>query len=240
MKFTEEKIADILQTARECGSYMQTARECKVNVESVTKYCKANGIVFQTTRDVAEKKKKKVVDGIVFYWQYKGYYWGTVNKERITLAAYMYKKLYGTDKPKGIVVWFKDGNHDNYEVTNLEYISKTEQTRRRNEANPGKFLEWLKTGHKALNEKEKKNPLLKNLRLKRGWATRRKNDPDGESLMRGAQTRKKTCEERGYYFTPEQMKEREKKRKETLKRNHGLSAQTMDFREAIKRKYGIK
>lgn len=51
--------------------------------------------------DIAAKKKKKIIDGVTFFWCEKIGYRGTVNGKRISLADYCYQKKFGVQKPKG-------------------------------------------------------------------------------------------------------------------------------------------
>ena len=128
------------------------------------------------------------------------------NGERIMLADYRYRQMFGTQKPKGTVIMFKDGNHDNYAIENLYFISTSEYMKLRN-GDPeihARNIELLNKGREENIERERKRPWLAKKRLARTWATRRERDPEGTGLKKMVETRRKNAEERGFWYTEEQ------------------------------------
>ena len=114
--------------------------------------------------------------------------------------------MFGTQKPKGTVIMFKDGNHDNYAIENLYFISTSEYMKLRNEDPEihARNIELLNKGREENIERERKRPWLAKKRLARTWATRRERDPEGNGIKKTVETRRKNAEERGYYYTEEQ------------------------------------
>ena len=122
------------------------------------------------------------------------------------LADYRYRQMFGTQKPKGTVIMFKDGNHDNYAIENLYFISTSEYMKLRN-GDPeihARNIELLNKGREENIERERKRPWLAKKRLARSWATRRERDPEGTGLKKMVETRRKNAEERGFWYTEEQ------------------------------------
>ena len=196
----------MVEMAKRFGSYRKAAKELGFNCQSVTDHCKARGIVFKSTHELSKLKKQKVIDGHTFYWYNKGYYRGQVNGERIMLSDYIYRKVYGSVKPKRTVIMFKDGDHDNYNVENVYFITTSEFCKILDEKNHDRNVKLLEEGRNANIENEKKHPHLKKRRLQRTWTTRRRNDPDNLSCLQGAATRRQKAIERGFFYTPEQRK----------------------------------
>lgn len=205
--FTDADIDEMVFLAKKYGSYRRSAKEFGCSYQTVIDHCHERGFHIAGPHERCKKKKQLVIDGHTFYWNDKGYYRGTVNGERIMLADYLYRQIFGTQKPKGTVIMFKDGNRDNYVVDNLYFISTTEFMKRRNSdpailAMNRKILEEGRNKNIAM---EKQKPWLAKRRGQRTWRTRRINDPDNISAMKGAQTRRRNAEERGFFYTPEQI-----------------------------------
>ena len=205
-KFTEEDIDEMVFLAKKFGSYRKAALEFGCSYQTVADSCHKRGVHIAGPHEICKRKKQLVVDGHTFYWIDKGYYRGSVNGERIMLADYRYRQMFGTQKPKGTVIMFKDGNHDNYAIENLYFISTSEYMKLRNEDPEihARNIELLNKGRENNIERESKRPWLAKKWLARTWVTRRERDPDGIGLKKRVETRRKNAEERGYYYTEEQ------------------------------------
>lgn len=205
-KFTEEDIDEMVFLAKKFNSYRKAALEFGCSYQTVADRCHKRGVHIAGPHELCKTKKQLVIDGHTFYWIDKGYYRGSVNGERIMLADYRYRQMFGTQKPKGTVIMFKDGNRDNYAIDNLYFISTSEYMKLRNDDPEihARNIELLDKGREDNIERERKRPWLAKKRLARTWATRRERDPDNISSMKGAQTRRRNAEERGYWYTEEQ------------------------------------
>lgn len=206
-KFTEDDIDEMVFLAKKFNSYRKAALEFGCSYQTVADRCHKRGVHIAGPHEICKKKKQLVVDGHTFYWIDKGYYRGSVNGERIMLADYRYRQMFGTQKPKGTVIMFKDGNRDNYAIENLYFITTSEYMKLRNDDPEihARNIELLDKGREDNIERERKQPWLAKRRGQRTWRTRRINDPDNISAMKGAQTRRRNAEERGFFYTPEQI-----------------------------------
>lgn len=204
--YTDEDIDEMVFLAKKFGSYRKAALEFGCSYQTVADRCHKRGVHIAGPHELCKKKKQLVIDGHTFYWIDKGYYRGSVNGERIMLADYRYRQIFGTQKPKGSVIMFKDGNHDNYAVENLYFISTSEFMRLRNEDPEvhARNVELLDKGREDNIERERKRPWLAKKRLARTWVTRRDRDPEGNGIKKMVETRRRNAEERGYWYTPEQ------------------------------------
>lgn len=205
-KFTEEDIDEMVFLANKFNSYRKAAIEFGCSYQALADHCHKRGLHIEGPHDICKKKKQLVVDGHTFYWIDKGYYRGSVNGERIMLADYRYRQMFGTQKPKGTVIMFKDGDHDNYAVDNIYFVSSSEYMKLRN-GDPevhARNVEILNKGRDDTIERERKRPWLAKKRLSRSWATRRERDPEGIGIKKAVETRRKNAEERGYWYTEEQ------------------------------------
>ena len=163
---------------KELGSTRKVADELGIDPTTAWNYIKRSGIDMseRNVHKIASSNKTIVVDGITFYWFKRGYYRGvTAPGRRETLSRYMYRKIHGTEKPKWLAIVFKDGNRENYSPDNLDFVSVSMM---------GK-------------------PHVMAMKTRRMWATRRRNDPDGEWVEKYKATRRANAEKRGYWFTPE-------------------------------------
>lgn len=205
-KFTEEDIDEMVFLAKKFGSYRKAALEFGCSYQTVADCCHKRGLHIAGPHELCKKKKQLVIDGHAFYWNDKGYYRGSVNGERIMLADYRYRQMFGTQKPKGTVIMFKDGNRDNYAIENIYFISTSEYMKLRNEAPEihARNIELLNKGREDNIERESKRPWLAKKRLARAWTTRRSRDPEGNGIKKMVETRRKNAEERGYWYTEEQ------------------------------------
>lgn len=205
-KFTEDDIDEMVFLAKKFNSYRKAAKEFGCSYQALADHCHKRGLHIAGPHDICKKKKQLVVDGHTFYWIDKGYYRGSVNGERIMLADYRYRQMFGTQKPKGTVIMFKDGNHDNYAIKNIYFVSSSEYMKLRN-CDPevhARNIEILNNGREDTIERERKRPWLAKKRLSRSWATRRERDPEGIGIKKAVETRRKRAEERGYWYTEEQ------------------------------------
>ena len=200
--FTDADIDEMVFLAKKYGSYRKAALEFGCSYQTVADRCHKRG----KANVFCKRKKQLVIDGHTFYWNDKGYYRGSVNGERIMLADYRYRQMFGTQKPKGTVIMFKDGNHDNYAIDNIYFISTSEYMKLRNEDPEihARNIELLNKGREENIERERKRPWLAKKRLARTWATRRERDPEGTGLKKMVETRRKNAEERGFWYTEEQ------------------------------------
>lgn len=205
-KFTEEDIDEMVFLAKKFNSYRKAALEFGCSYQTIADRCHKRGVHIAGPHELCKKKKQLAIDGHTFYWNDKGYYRGSVNGERIMLADYRYRQMFGTQKPKGIVIMFKDGNRDNYDVNNIYFISTSEYMRLRNKAPEihARNIELLNKGREDNIARESKRPWLAKKRLARAWTTRRERDPEGTGIKKMVETRRRNAEERGYWYTEEQ------------------------------------
>lgn len=226
-KFTEEDVDEMVFLAQKFKSYRKAAEEFGCSYQTVADRCHKRGMHIAGPHELCKRKKQLVVDGHTFYWIDKGYYRGSVNGERIMLADYRYRQMFGTQKPKGTVIMFKDGNRDNYAVDNLYFISTSEYMKLRNEDPEihARNINLLNKGREDNIERERKRPWLAKKRLARTWATRRERDPEGIGIKKGVEARRRNAEERGYWYTEEQRQHMSQSRK-------GI---TQDMRQTRKR-----
>ena len=205
-KYTEEDIDEMVFLAKKFNSYRKAALEFGCSYQTVADRCHKRGVHIAGPHELCKRKKQLVIDGHTFYWIDKGYYRGSVNGERIMLADYRYRQMFGTQKPKGTVIMFKDGDHDNYAIENLYFISTSEYMKLRN-GDPeihARNIELLNKGREENIERERNRPWLAKKRLARTWATRRERDPEGIGIKKAVDTRRKNAEERGYWYTEDQ------------------------------------
>lgn len=239
-KFTEEDIDEMVFLAKKFGSYRKAAAEFGCSYQTVADRCHKRGVHIAGPHELCKRKKQLVVDGHIFYWIDKGYYRGSVNGERIMLADYRYRQMFGKQKPKGYVIMFKDGNRDNYDIENLYFISTSEFMKIRND-DPS-ILEHnrkiLEDGRNKNIAMEKQKPWLAKSRGQRTWRTRRNNDPDNISAKKGAQTRRRNAEERGYYYTPEQRRRMSEAHKGKTRQDIAI-ARREEEKSAIRAKLGM-
>jgi hypothetical protein len=171
--------------------------------------CRRAGFHIPSPKEKSLSIRSITVDGIRFSFVRKPHYYRRhVNGKDETLAQYMYRKMYGTEKPKGLVIKFRDGDYHNYDPSNIYFVTMSEKTK----------IEMQNPERRQINrvvllankdkyfEEEKRNPLLKNRRMHRVWSTRRTNDPDNEWTQKMVETKTKNAEERGFFFTKEQRK----------------------------------
>lgn len=151
-KFTESDIDEMVFLAKKFKSYRKAAKEFGCSYQTISDRCHQRGFHLPSTHDIAAKKKKKIVDGVTFFWCEKTGYRGTVNGQRISLADYCHQKKFGFQKPKGANLWFKDGNRENYELDNLEFVTSSEYWQR-------KKISTIKTK----NSRDNNLTMLKNL-----------------------------------------------------------------------------
>lgn len=205
-KFTEEDIDEMVFLAKKFCSYRKAALEFGCSYQTVADRCHKRGVHIAGPHELCKKKKRLVIDGHTFYWIDKGYYRGSVNGERIMLADYRYRQMFGKQKPKGTVIMFKDGNRDNYAIKNISFISTSDYMKLRNEDPEihARNINLLNKGREDNIERESKRPWLAKKRLARSWATRRERDPEGIGIKKMVETRRKNAEERGYWYTEDQ------------------------------------
>lgn len=187
--------------------------------------------------DIAAKKKKKIIDGVTFFWCEKIGYRGTVNGKRISLADYCYQKKFGVPKPKGANIWFRDGNRENYELENLEFVTSSEYWQRmhKDQEVRKRSIDGLDKGRTINIELEKEKPWLSKRRLHRSWQTRRLRDPENESAKQGVLTRRRNAEKRGYFYSPETLQRQSLAHKG---KKHSIN-RIKQQQDAIRRKMGI-
>ena len=205
-KFTEEDIDEMIFLAQKFGSYRKAALEFGCSYQTVADRCHKRGVHIAGPHELCKRKKQLVVDGHTFYWIDKGYYRGSVNGERLMLADYRYRQMFGTQKPKGTVIMFKDGNRGNYAVENLYFISTSEYMKLRNEDPEihARNIELLNKGREENIARERKRPWLAKKRLARTWSTRRERDPEGLGIKKMVETKRRNAEDRGFWYTEEQ------------------------------------
>lgn len=199
----------------ELHSTRKVADELGIDYTTCWSYIKRAGVdtSAKNVHLMASTKKKKVVDGIVFYWSERGYYRGTTAPgRRESLSTYMYRKIFGTEKPKELTILFKDGDRENCATENLEFVTAKEwgeiMDKRRHDQN----VEYLAKGREAKAQLYSEKPYLSKLSSRRAWSTRRRNDPENAWVEKMTKTKKKNAELRGYWFTPEAI--------ENLRKSH--------------------
>lgn len=241
-KYSDEDYAEMVRLAKLHGSMRKAAREFGTSNTTVIDACARVGFHIPSPKEKSLTIRSITVDGIKFSFVPRPHYYRRhVDGRDETLAQYMYRKMYGCEKPKGLVVMFKDGDYHNYDPSNLYFITMSERTKI--EMRDPERLEFnkqlLKEGKEKYFEEERRNPLLKNRRLHRSWSTRRAKDPDGDWTRKMVETKNRNAEERGYYFdevTRQHMSEAHKgKTKSVLavRRNEAEKA-------AIRAKLGIR
>ena len=226
----------------ELGSTRKVADELGLDPTTCWSYIKRSGIDMsaKNVSKIASKNKTLVVDGITFYWSKKGYYRGvTAPGRREMLSSYMYRKMYGTEKPKWLTVMFKDGDRENYAPENLEFVSASECAKVRTAERLEDCLKCLEKGRETRKKLYEEKPYLKQLHAKRSWITRRRNDPEGAWVEKCQATKKANAEERGYWFSPEAI--------ENLRKSHiGNTKEVVMMKkrkreqEAVMAKLGMK
>lgn len=182
---------------------------------------------------IASTKKKKVIDGIVFYWYKRGYYRGTTAPgRREPLTSYMYRKMFGKEKPKWLTVMFKDGDRENYDPDNLKFVTASECAKVRTAERIDECIRDLAKGRRTKAELYKEKPYLKQLSARRSWSTRRRKDPDNKWVEKCQATKKANAEKRGYWFTPEAI--------ENLRKSHiGNTKEVVAMKRRKKEQYAV-
>ena len=241
-KYNAEDYAEMVRLAKLHGSMRKAAREFGTSYSTVIDACARVGFHIPSPSEKSKTIKSITVDGIKFSFVPRPHYYRRkVNGKDETLAQYMYRKMFGTEKPKGMVVMFRDGDYHNYDPSNLYFVTMSErmsiemQDPERYETN----RQVLDTIRGRYFEEERRNPFLMKRRLRRAWSTRRSKDPDNEWAAKMVETKNRNAEERGYYFdevTRQHMSEAHKgKTKSVLakRRNEAEKA-------AIRAKLGIR
>lgn len=206
-KYSDEDRAEMVRLAMQYRSFRRTAREMGVSYSTVIEACAKAGFHLPSPQEKSLTIKSITVDGLRFALVKKPYYYRrhTPDGKDETLSQYMYRKIFGEEKPKGLVVMFRDGDHDNYSAENIYWITSAELTRiamsdpERYEASKKK----LNDSRQNYFAEEKRNPLLKKRRFRRVWSTRRQKDPDNEWAKKMVETKSINAEKRGYYFDEE-------------------------------------
>lgn len=238
--YSKSDIDEMVSLAKQLGSYRKAAREFGCSYQTVIDWCHKRGLYIISNAEKSKNSKKKIIDGISFIFHrgiLRGYYEG----KRISLSNYMYRKMHdGQPKPKNLVIAFKDGNKENYSLSNIEFITNSEFLKRLNmdEEIHKKNIELLNNGRKKLKEIEQAKPWIRARRFHRVWSTRRINDPEGESFAKAIETKRARAKERGFWFSKEALQHmseiRQGKRRATI---------LIDRREAekaaIRRKMGM-
>ena len=241
-KYNAEDYAEMVRLAKLHGSMRKAAREFGTSYSTVIDACARVGFHIPSPSEKSKTIKSITVDGIKFSFVPRPHYYRRkVNGKDETLAQYMYRKMFGTEKPKGMVVMFRDGDYHNYDPSNLYFVTMSErmsiemQDPERYETN----RQVLDTIRGRYFEEERRNPFLMKRRLRRAWSTRRSKDPDNEWAAKMVETKNRNAEERGYYFdevTRQHMSEAHKgKTKSVLakRRNEAEKA-------AIRAKLGVR
>ena len=130
--YSESDIDEMVFLAQKLGSYRKAAKEFGCSYQTVIDWGHKRGLHIISTAEKSKNSKKKIIDGINFLFHrdtYRGYYEG----KRISLSDYMYRKTHdGQPKPKNLVIAFKDGNKENYSLSNIEFITNSEFMKRLN------------------------------------------------------------------------------------------------------------
>lgn len=227
----------MVSLARKLGSARKAGKMLGVSYQTVLDKCHAAGMTFVTAKQKSGRLPSIVVDGFRFT-KTKGYYRGKTDHGREALSQYLYRKLYGTEKPQGICIHFKDGNLDNYALENIEFISVSERMRIEEAKRHDENVRNLDRGRLKFIEMEKKDPRRKQLRVHRQWVTRRKNDLDNLFAMKVVESRRKHAEERGFFYTEEQRKHMSDARKGKKKKELEM-IRNENYKASIRRKMGI-
>jgi len=205
-KYNENDYAEMVRLAKLYGSMRKAAREFGTSYSTVIDACARVGFHIPSPKERSLSIRSITVDGIRFSFVAKGHYYRRhVNGKDETLAQYMYRKMYGTEKPKGMVVMFRDGDIHNYDPSNLYFITMSERTRMEMQ-NPERHefnRQLLKSNKEKYFAEERRNPLLMKRRMRRVWSTRRSKDPDNEWTQKMVDTKAANAAERGYYFDEE-------------------------------------
>jgi len=237
IRYTPAQVAEMVSLAWKLGSARKAGKMLGVRHQTVLEKCHAAGMTFVTAKQKSGRLPSIVVDGFRFT-KTKGYYRGKTDHGREALSQYLYRKIYGTEKPGGICIHFKDGKSDNYALENIEFITVSERMRIEEAKRHDENVRNLDRGRLKVIEMEKREPHRKQLRVHRQWVTRRKNDPDNLFAMKVVESRRKHAEERGFFYTEEQRrhmsdarKGKSKKELETIKNEN--------YKASIRRKMGI-
>ena len=208
-KYSAEDYAEMVRLAKLHGSMRKAAREFGTSYSTVIDACARVGFHIPSPSEKSKTIRSITVDGIRFSFVAKPHYYRRkVNGKDETLAQYMYRKMFGTEKPKGMVVMFSDGDYHNYDPANLYFVTMSErmsiemQDPERSETN----RQVLNTIRDRYFEEERRNPFLMKRRLRRAWSTRRSKDPDNEWAAKMVETKNRNAEERGFFYTEEQRR----------------------------------
>lgn len=208
-KYSAEDYAEMVRLAKLHGSMRKAAREFGTSYSTVIDACARVGFHIPSPSEKSKTIRSITVDGIRFSFVAKPHYYRRkVNGKDETLAQYMYRKMFGTEKPKGMVVMFRDGDYHNYDPANLYFVTMSErmsiemQDPERSETN----RQVLNTIRDRYFEEERRNPFLMKRRLRRAWSTRRSKDPDNEWAAKMVETKNRNAEERGFFYTEEQRR----------------------------------
>ena len=237
VRYTPEKVAEMVALAQQLGSARKAAKELGVSYQTVLDRCHQHGISFVTVSQKSALLPCKIIDGFRFT-KSKNFYRATTDNGRETISQYLYRKMHGIQKPKGICIGFKDGNNENYSLDNIEFITTSESSRRNEALRHESNVAILDAERRKYNELEKRKPHLMRRRMHRMMTSKRMNDPDNNFAIRGAETRRRNAEERGYWYTEEQ-------RRHMSEAHKGKSRNTVkiriheDMKASIRRKMGI-
>lgn len=208
-KYTEADRAEMVRLAKMYGSFRRAAREFGTSYSTVIDACNKAGFHIPSPAEKSLTIRSITVDGIKFSLVGRGHYYRRhVGDKDETLSQYMYRKANGKEKPKGVVVMFRDGNRDNYDPNNIYWVTASEATKaqmldqERYEMSKAALVD----GGNRNRENERRNPLLMKRRMRRAWTTRRAKDPDNEWTQKMNETRRKNAEARGYFFDEESRK----------------------------------
>lgn len=228
----------------ELGSTHKVAEELGIDKTTAWNYIKRAGVdtSARNAHLIASTKRKKVVDGIVFYWSEHGYYRGTTAPgKREPLTSYMYRKIHGTEKPKWLTIVFKDGNRDNYAPENLDFVTASEWARllSKDGDRHDELCRLLDEGRRVFKDMCEKKPYIKVITARRAWNTRRRNDPDDTWTEKCQATRRANAKQRGYWYTPEGIENMRKSHLGNTK--EAVRAKRMEREQAaIRAKLGIR
>lgn len=239
--YTDEDIDEMVYLAKTLGSYRKAALEYGCSYQTIITHCHERGFHIPGPIEISKSKRHKIIDGFVFYWQPKGYYRGNVGNQRMTLSDYCFREKYGEPKPKGLNIWFIDGDRENYNLDNLEFVSTSEFMNRRNSVPEIREMnrKVLEEGRNRNIAMEKEKPWLAKRRGQRVWRTRRANDPDNMSAAKSVKTRRENAEKRGFFYTPEQRKRMSDAHKGITKEIR-QQRQRQTEKDALRAKLGMK
>lgn len=235
-KYSAEDYAEMVRLAKLHNSFRKAAREFGTSYSTVIAACNKVGFHIPSVSEKSKTIRSITVDGIRFSFVAKPHYYRRkVNGKDETLAQYMYRKMFGTEKPKGMVVMFRDGDYHNYDPSNLYFVTMSERTSiemqdpERYETN----RQVLDTIRGRYFEEERRNPFLMKRRLRRAWSTRRSKDPDNEWAAKMVETKNRNAEKRGYWFTPEGI--------ENMRKAHtGLTKEVVAARKLEKQQKALR